>query len=373
MAALEGIRVLEMAGLAPAPFCGLILADFGADVVRIDRKGGGALPHLGRGKRSISVDLKHPDGVGTVLCMIERADVLLEPFRPGVMERLGLGPEVACARNPRLVYARLTGFGQEGPYAGMAGHDINYIAISGALALIGRTGDKPLAPINLLGDFAGGGMLCALGITLALLERGHSGKGQVVDAAMVDGSAYLATFLYQFRSAGMWSDERGTNMLDGGAPFYDTYQTKDGLFVSVGAIEPQFYAALLKGLGLDASSMPHQLDRSRWRETAEKFAAIFASRTRDEWCRIFDGTDACVAPVLTLGEVPKHPHNEARTLLIPDAKGQLEPAPAPRLSRTPGKIRRPFPQSGEHTREVLAEYGFSKDQISSLTDAGAIG
>jgi len=373
MAALEGIRVVEMAGLAPAPYCGMILADFGADVVRVDRKGGGALPHLARGKRSISVDLKHPDGVETVLRMLERADVLLEPFRPGVMERLGLGPEVACARNSRLVYARLTGFGQEGPYAGMAGHDINYIAISGALALVGRKGDRPLAPVNLLGDFAGGGMLCALGITLALLERAHSGKGQVVDSAMVDGAAYLATFLYQFRSAGMWSDERGTNMLDGGAPFYDTYRTKDGRFVSVGAIEPQFYAALLKGLGLDAATMPHQLDRSHWAETAERFAAIFATRTRDEWCRVFDGTDACVAPVLELGEVANHPHNHARTLLVPDAKGQLEPAPAPRLSRTPGSGHRPFPLPGAHTREVLQEYGFSVDQIQSLTDAGAIG
>ena len=247
MSALQGIRVVEMAGLAPAPYCGLILADFGAEVVRVDRVGAGSMDQLARGKRSVAVNLKSPEGVETVLRLMETADVLLEPYRPGVMERLGLGPDVACARNPRLVYARLTGFGQDGPYAPMAGHDINYIAISGALSLLGRKGEKPLAPVNLLGDFAGGGMLCALGICLALLERTHSGKGQVVDTAMVDGAAYLATFVYKFRNSGMWRDERGTNMLDSAAPFYDTYRTKDGEFMSVGAIEPQFYAALLKG------------------------------------------------------------------------------------------------------------------------------
>src|SRR5215468_524844 len=284
MSALEGIRVVEMAGLAPAPFCGLILADFGADVVRVDRVGAGSVDQLARGKRSVAVNLKSPEGVATVLRLIERADVLLEPYRPGVMERLGLGPEVACARNPRLVYARLTGFGQDGPYANMAGHDINYIAISGALSLLGRKGEKPLAPVNLLGDFAGGGMLCALGIALALLERGRSGKGQVVDAAMADGSAYLSTFVYKFRNAGFWRDERGTNLLDGGAPFYETYRTKDGQYMSVGAIEPQFYAALLQGLGLDPAAMPQQMDQASWAATAARFTEIFASKTRDEWC-----------------------------------------------------------------------------------------
>ena len=269
MSALQGIRVVEMAGLAPAPYCGLILADFGAEVVRVDRVGAGSMDQLARGKRSVAVNLKSPEGVETVLRLMETADVLLEPYRPGVMERLGLGPDVACARNPRLVYARLTGFGQDGPYAPMAGHDINYIAISGALSLLGRKGEKPLAPVNLLGDFAGGGMLCALGICLALLERAHSGKGQVVDTAMVDGAAYLATFVYKFRNSGMWRDERGTNMLDSAAPFYDTYRTKDGEFMSVGAIEPQFYAALLKGLGIDAEGMPPQLDQSSWTKTKE--------------------------------------------------------------------------------------------------------
>jgi alpha-methylacyl-CoA racemase len=372
MGALKGIRVIEMAGLAPAPFCGMILADFGADVVRIDRVGSGSFDHLARGKRSVAVNLKSPEGVATVLRLAEQADVLLEPYRPGVMERLGLGPEVACARNPRLVYARLTGFGQEGPYANMAGHDINYIAISGALSLLGRKGEKPLAPVNLLGDFAGGGMLCALGITLALLERAQSERGQVIDAAMVDGAAYLGTFIYKFRNAGMWRDDRGTNMLDGAAPFYDTYRTKDGLYMSVGAIEPQFYAALLKGLGLDPATMPQQMDQSTWQQTAARFSEIFASRTRDEWCGIFDGTDACVAPVLGLGEAGEHPHNRDRKLLIPDQHGKHEPAPAPRLSRTPGDGRRPLPKVGEHTQTVLGEFGFDNAEIERLKEAGAV-
>jgi alpha-methylacyl-CoA racemase len=373
MGALQGIRVIEMAGLAPAPFCGMILADFGADVVRVDRIGSGSMDYLARGKRSIAVNLKDPAGVDTVLRLMDGADVLLEPYRPGVMERLGLGPNVACGRNSRLVYARLTGFGQDGPYASMAGHDINYIALSGALSLLGRLGEKPLPPVNLLGDFAGGGMLCALGIALALLERAQSGKGQVVDAAMVDGAAYLSTFVYKFRNAGFWRDERGTNLLDGGSPFYDTYRTKDGQFMSVGAIEPQFYAALLQGLGLDAAAMPQQMDQSRWRETAERFTAIFATKTRDEWCAIFDGTDACVAPVLALGEAGEHPHTRARHLLIGGANGKPEPAPAPRLSRTPGDGSRPQPGIGAHGRAVLGEYGFSDTDIESLVASGAVG
>jgi alpha-methylacyl-CoA racemase len=372
MRALEGIKVIEMAGLAPAPYCGLILADFGADVVRVDRPGAGSMDHLARGKRSAAVNLKDPQGVEAVLRLVEKADVLIEPFRPGVMERLGLGPEVACARNPRLVYARLTGYGQTGPYANMAGHDINYIAISGALSLIGRRGEKPLAPINLLGDFAGGGMLCALGIGFALVERARSGKGQVIDAAMVDGAAHLSSFIYKFRAAGLWKDERGTNMLDSGAPFYDTYTTKDGKYVSVGAIEPQFYAALLKGLGLEPASMPHQLDQSQWPATARKFAEIFATRTRDDWSASFDGTDACVAPVLGLDEVAQHPHNMVRHTFLTGAKGHAEPTPAPRLSRTPGQAGSSMPQPGQHTAEVLAEYGFSSLEIEALKASGAI-
>ena len=372
MSALEGIRVIEMAGLAPAPFCGMILADFGADVVRVDRIGAGSVDQLARGKRSVAVNLKSPEGVKTVLRLAERADVLLEPYRPGVMERLGLGPDVAGARNPRLVYARLTGFGQDGPYASMAGHDINYIAISGALSLLGRKGEKPLPPVNLLGDFAGGGMLCALGVCLALLERVHSGRGQVVDAAMVDGAAYIATFVYKFRNAGMWRDERGTNMLDSGAPFYDTYRTKDGEYMSVGAIEPQFYAALLKGLGLDPATLPPQLDQASWPATTARFAEVFATRTRDEWCAVFDGSDACVAPILALGEAHEHPHNRARGLLITDHHGKREPAPAPRLSRTPGDGSRPLPRVGEHTRTVLSEYGLSGDDMERLVKGGVV-
>ncbi|MGH7789902.1 MAG: CaiB/BaiF CoA transferase family protein [Candidatus Binatia bacterium] len=373
MGALQGIRVIEMAGLAPAPFCGMILADFGADVVRVDRVGAGSMDQLARGKRSVAVNLKSPEGVETVLRLAEKADVLLEPYRPGVMERLGLGPDVACARNPKLVFARLTGFGQDGPYATMAGHDINYIAISGALSLLGRKGEKPLFPVNLLGDFAGGGMLCALGIALALLERVGSGRGQVIDTAMVDGAAYLSTFVYKFRNSGMWRDERGTNMLDSAAPFYDTYRTKDDQFVSVGAIEPQFYQALLAGLGVDAATMPHQMDQSKWTETGEKFSRIFATKTRAEWCAIFDGTDACVAPILNLGEAGDHPHNRARSLLIKDQHGKSEPAPAPRLSRTPGDGSRPLPEVGAHTRTVLGEYGFAAAEIERLIAAGAIG
>jgi len=373
MGALHGIRVVEMAGLAPAPFCGMILADFGADVVRVDRPNSSNFDQLARGKRSVAISLKHADGVATLLRMIENADVLLEPFRSGVMERLGVGPDVACARNPRLIYARLTGWGQQGPYATMAGHDINYIALSGALSLIGRRGEKPLAPVNLLGDFAGGGMLCALGIALALVERASSGKGQVVDAAMVDGAAYLSSFIYNFRASGFWTDNRGTNLLDSGAPFYETYETKDGQYVSVGAIEPQFYDALLKGLGLDPSRMPAQHDRSQWEATKSQFAQIFATRTRDEWGVVFDGTDACVAPVLGLGETASHAHNRARHLLLPNQGGELQPAPAPRLSRTPGAAPRPTPQVGQHTVEVLAEYGFREDEIRQLTHTGAIG
>ena len=372
MGALDGIRVLELAGLAPAPFCGMILADFGADVVRVDRPNSNNFDQLARGKRSIAISLKQADGVATLLRMIENADVLLEPFRSGVMERLGVGPDVACARNPRLIYARLTGWGQHGPYAKMAGHDINYIALSGALSLIGRRGEKPLAPVNLLGDFAGGGMLCALGVALALVERARSGQGQVVDSAMVDGAAYLSSFIYNFRSAGFWSDDRGTNLLDSGAPFYETYEAKDGQYVSVGAIEPQFYQALLEGLGLDPSAMPAQLDRSHWEATKARFAEIFATRTRDEWSAVFDGTDACVAPILGLSEVSQHPHNRAREVLVTNKKGDPQPMPAPRLSRTPGASPRPAPEVGAHTREVLAEYGFADADVQRLMSSGAI-
>jgi alpha-methylacyl-CoA racemase len=370
---LDGIRVVEVAGLAPGPYCGMILADFGAEVVRVDRIGAWDFDRLGRGKRSIEVDLKKPAGVEVVLRLADTADVLIEPFRPGVAERLGIGPAVVLERNPGLVYARMTGWGQEGPYAAMAGHDINYVALSGALSLIGRKGERPLPPVNLLGDFAGGGMLCAMGILLALIERSRSGKGQIVDAAMVDGAAYLAACVFMFRAAGWWNEERGANMLDTGAHFYETYETRDHKYVSVGAIEPQFYAALLNGLNLDATTLPDQHDRASWPAMKERLAEIFATRTRGEWCAVFDGTDACVAPVLELDEVGDHPHNQARHLLIQDERGGHGPGPAPRLSRTPGVVRGPVAQPGQHTVEILTEHGFTEEDIQQLRELGAIG
>ena len=379
MGPLAGIRVIEMAGLAPAPYAGMILADFGADVVRVDRSPtSGSRPdptrdYLARGKRSIGINMKDPRGVDALLAMVDGADVLLEPFRPGVMEKLGVGPDVALARNPRLVFARLTGWGQDGPYAAMAGHDIDYIAISGALSLFGRPGDKPLPPINLLGDFAGGGMLCALGILLALLERSRSGKGQVVDSAMVDGAAHLTSFLFGFFRAGLWTKERGTNLLDTGAPFYDTYRTADGEFMAVGAIEPQFYARLLEGLGLDADALPHQMDRGAWPQVRDLFTVTFGARTRAQWSAIFDGTDACVAPVLGLDEAADHPANVARGVFVDGIGSKPMPAPAPRLSRTPGHGASSAPIPGTDTDAVLAEAGLARERIEELRRAGAVG
>ncbi len=370
MKPLEGIRVVEMAGLAPVPYCGMILADFGADVVRVDRLGSRSADFLSRGKRSIAVDLKKPDGVETVLRLLEKADVLAEPFRPGVMERLGLGPDVALARNEQLIYARLTGFGQEGTYASMAGHDINYIATAGVLGSIARAGERPLAPINLVGDFAGGGMLCAMGIAFALIERARSNKGQVIDAAMVDGAAHLATFLFKFREFGAWNDVPGTNLLDSGAPFYDTYETSDGKFMAVGALEPQFYTAFLNGLGIAADELPPQMDRATWPTLRQRFTAVFREKTRDEWAVIFDGTDACTTPVLGLGEVAAHPHNKGRNTLVVASDGHTEPAPAPRFSRTPGQAGTKRPEAGEHTAEVLREFGFDQAEIDKLAADG---
>ena len=378
MSALSGVKVIEMAGLAPAPYCGMILADFGADVIRVDRvPNNPPAPNpirdvLARGKRSIGLNVKQPDGVEALLDIIAQADVLVEPFRPGVMERLGLGPDVALARHPGLVYARLTGWGQEGPYAQMAGHDINYIAISGALSAIGRKGEKPVPPVNLLGDFAGGGMLCAMGIVMALFERTTSGKGQVVDAAMVDGAANIATFLFGFNGAGLWK-AHGENMLDTGSHFYDTYETKDGKWMSVGAIEPQFYAEFIARLGIDPDSLPSQMEQEEWPRAQELVAEVFRQKTREEWTAIFDGSDACVAPVLTLGEVMEHPHNESRDLLVDGVGGSLAPAPAPRLGRTPGKASAFAPLQGGDTRAVLEEFGMDAARIDALFASGAVG
>ncbi|RMD83161.1 MAG: CoA transferase [Candidatus Dadabacteria bacterium] len=379
MGPLSGIRVIELAGLAPAPYAGMLLADFGAEVIRVDRsptagsRFDAVRDYLARGKKSIGINLKAPEGVNVLLRLLDTSDVLIDPFRPGVLERVGLGPEVVCNRNERLIYARLTGWGQSGPYARMAGHDINYIALSGALSVIGRRGQPPTPPVNLLGDFAGGGMLCALGICLALIERNRSGRGQVIDAAMVDGAANIATFLFGMAQAGLWSSQRGTNLLDTGAPFYDTYETADGKFVAVGAIEPQFYAALLEGLGLDADSIPHQMDRGAWAQTREVFAERFRQRTRQEWSEVFDGTDACVAPVLELEEAADHPHNRSRATFVPGPQGSRLPAPAPRLSRTPGVASAEAPIPGQHNREIFGELGLSEEEIERLTKAGAIG
>ena len=370
---LSGTKVLELAGIGPGPFACMMLADMGADVVRIDRaqsvrdaQGRPSGDLLARGRRSVGVDLKQPDGVETVLRLVQDADVLVEGYRPGVAERLGVGPDDCLARNPRLVYGRMTGWGQDGPYAPMAGHDINYIALAGALHHFGRAGDKPTPPINLVGDFGGGGMLLAFGIASALVERATSGKGQVVDAAMVDGSAVLMTM---FMNMGL--GPRGTNLLDTGAPYYDTYECADGGYVSIGSLEPQFYAELRRLVGLDGPEWDDQGDRESWPARKDDLAAIFRTRTRDEWCALLEGTDVCFAPVLSLQEAPQHPHNAARGTFV-ESHGVLQPAPAPRFSRTAPALDRPPSHPGGHTDEVLAERGFTADEIAKLRDAGAV-
>ena len=379
MGPLTGIRVIEIAGIGPGPFCAMMLADMGADVVRVDRasaaRGGDPdrppLDLLNRGRRSVGIDLKSPEGVETVLALVEGADALLEGFRPGVAERLGIGPDDCLARNPRLVYGRMTGWGQEGPYASAAGHDLNYIALSGALHGIGRQGEAPVPPLNLVGDFGGGGMYLAFGMVCALLEARYSGQGQVVDAAMVDGAASLMTAFFGMAASGFWSEERGTNMLDTGAHFYNVYETADGRYISLGPIEPQFYAELRERLGLHGGEWDHQMDRSRWPEQKEKLAALVAQRTRDEWCELLEGTDTCFAPVLSLAEAPEHAHNRERGTFT-EVAGVAQPGPAPRFSRTPGAIRRPPPHSGQHTDEVLAELGLHAEAIASLRASGAV-
>jgi len=377
---LVGVRAVELAGIGPGPFAGMVLADFGADVVRIDRAaavrhGDPAAPPptvWDRGRRSIAVDLKHPDGVAAVLRLAEQADVFIEPFRPGVAERLGVGPDDCLARNPRLVYGRMTGWGQDGPYAPTAGHDINYISLAGALDPIGRAGGAPVPPLNLVGDFGGGGMLLALGVCAALVEVARSGRGQVVDAAMVDGAALLTTMFHGFRAMGVWQDERGTNNLDTGAHFYDVYETSDGRYVSIGSIEPQFYEELLRLTGLaDDPAFTAQNDRSRWPELKERMAEVFRTRTRDEWCSIMEGTDVCFAPVLSLGEAPGHPHNRARATFS-EVAGIVQPSPAPRFSRTPPAIQRPPAHAGQHTTEALLDWGLSADEVAKLRESGAV-
>jgi alpha-methylacyl-CoA racemase len=351
----------------------MLLADFGADVTVVDRlsKGAPEIPNImernpfDRGKRSIRVNLKSRQGTEIVRNMLRNADVLLEPYRPGVMEALGLGPADALEMNPGLIFARLTGWGQNGAYASMAGHDIDYIALSGALSLFRRKGERPLPPCNLLGDFAGGGMLCAMGILLALVERNRSGKGQVVDAAMVDGAANLSVLFYGLLAHHLMTLDIGTNVLDSGAPFYQTYETSDGKFMAVGAIEGRFYAELLKGLEIDPSSLPHQMDMPNWPKMADRFSAVFKTKTRDAWTRIFEGKDACVAPVLELNEVEQHPHNRERGLIL-TIDDVPQPAPAPRLSRTPGRAEPARGRRGANTAEILSEQGYLEEDVKSL-------
>jgi len=379
MGPLDGVRIIELAGLGPGPFCAMMLADMGADVIRVDRaasvRGGDpSVPPadaMGRGRRSIGIDLKSDDGVEAVMRLVEGADGLIEGFRPGVTERLGIGPDECLARNPRLAYGRMTGWGQDGPYASTAGHDINYIALAGALEPIGRRGENPVPPLNLIGDFGGGGMYLAFGMVCAILEARSSGRGQVIDAAMVDGAASLTTFFHCFRAMGVWDDERGTNLLDTGAHFYDVYETSDEKYVSIGSIEPQFYAELREKLGLDDPKWDQQMSRTAWPELKDEIAAIFKTRTRDEWCELIEGSDVCFAPVLSMGEAPTHPHNEFRGTFV-EVNGVVQPRPAPRFSRTDSKLDRPPAHIGQHTEEVLADLGYGIDEIASLRDSGAV-
>ncbi|MCS6926861.1 MAG: CoA transferase [Candidatus Binatia bacterium] len=380
MGVLSGYKIIEFAGIGPAPMCAMLLSDMGAEVLRIDRVEDANLgiptdakySVLHRGRRSVAIDLKRKEGTEVALALIERADALIEGFRPGVMERLGLGPEPCLARNPRLVYGRMTGWGQEGPLAHAAGHDINYIALTGALHSIGRRGEAPVPPLNLVGDFGGGGVYLALGVVAALLEAQKSGKGQVIDVAMVDGAASLMAAIYGLRAAGRWTDQRGENILDTGAHYYNVYETRDGKYVAVGSIEPKFYAELLRLTGLEHEELPRQNDRSAWPALTERLAAIFRTKTREEWCRIMEGSEVCFAPVLSMEEAPKHPHNRARGTFV-EVDGVVQPAPAPRFSRTPSAIQRPPAQPGEHTEEALRDWGFSAAQVEELRASGVIG
>lgn len=376
MGPLKGVKVIEVGGIGPGPLCAMMLSDMGAEIVRIERKGQLTLTApkydvLTRNRRSISIDLRKSEAISVVLKMVEQAHALQEGFRPGVMEKLGLGPDVCLARNPRLVYGRMTGWGQEGPLAGAAGHDINYISLSGALHAIGRPGEKPVPPLNLVGDFGGGGMLLAFGMVCALYEARQSGQGQIVDAAMVDGSSALMAMMYGLRAAGLWSDSRGKNLLDGGAHFYDTYETADGRYISVGSIESKFYALLLEHSGIDDPDFQHQMDQQKWLEFKETLTDIFKQKTRDEWCEIMEGTDICFAPVLSLEEAPEHPHNVFRKTFL-EVDGVLQPAPAPRFSRTQPELQGSPPKPGEHTEAVLADFGFSASEIETLKEAEAI-
>ncbi|HCG68895.1 MAG TPA: carnitine dehydratase [Gammaproteobacteria bacterium] len=376
MGPLNGFKIIELAGIGPGPFCGMMLADMGAEVIRVERIGAAQATQapkdvLTRSRRSIAVDLKSPEGVETVLRLVEKADGLIEGFRPGVTERLGLGPEHCQGRNPRLVYGRMTGWGQEGPMAQAAGHDINYIALAGALHAIGRPGERPVPPLNLVGDFGGGGMLLAYGMVCGLLEVTKSNQGQVIDAAMVDGTAALMAMFYSMSASGAFDTQRGTNLLDGGAHFYDTYETADGEHISIGSIEPQFYALLMEKAGLDPDYFQPQMERGRWVELKAKLTEVFLSKTQAQWCKIMEGSDVCFAPVLNLIDAAEHPHNKAREA-YQTVGGMLQPSPAPRFSRTPaGAVQAPR-VPGEDSADVLSDFGLSAEEIAALTDQGVV-
>jgi alpha-methylacyl-CoA racemase len=375
---LAGVKIIELLGIGPGPFAGTLLADMGAEVVRVERvervdgrSQGKGFRFDSRGRRSIAVDLKKPEGVDCVLRLVERADALIEPFRPGVTERLGLGPDVCLGRNPRLIYARMTGWGQDGPLAHTAGHDINYISVAGALAHFGRSGEPPTPPLNLIGDYGGGGMFLAFGIVCGILEARTSGQGQVIDVAMIDGAAYLMGTIWGMRGVGAFGEQRGTNLLDTGAPFYDVYETADGEYVSIGALEPQFYAELLDRTGLAQEELPKQMDKEGWPLLRARFAEVMKSKTRAEWVDLLEGTDVCFAPVLRMSEAVEHPQVVARGTIV-EHEGIQQPAPAPRFSRTPPAIEGPVPRPGENTDRVLADYGFSAEEIAALAASGAV-
>lgn len=380
MGPLNGLKIIEVGAIGPVPFCGMLLSDMGADVLRIDRTAASGLgigqretrfEVLGRGRRSISVDLKHPDGVETVLRLCEQADAIMEGFRPGVAERLGIGPEACQGRNARLVFGRMTGWGQDGPISLAAGHDINYIALSGVLHAIGTRDSGPVPPLNLTGDFGGGAMFLAFGLLAAIWEAQRSGQGQVVDVSMVEGSAYLQAAIYGMHAAGYWVDKRGENVLDTGAPYYNVYETSDGKWVSIGSIEPKFYEELLEKSGLADADLPAQNERDKWPQMTQAFAEVFKQKTRDEWCAIMEGSDICFAPVLSMAEVPNHPQNAARGSFV-DLAGVTQPGPAPKFSRTRPEIQRDPPRLGEHTEQGLQDWGFSGDDIAALKASGAI-
>lgn len=374
MGPLAGIRVLEIAGIGPGPFCAMMLSDMGAEVIRIDRKdqAGTGDPRLvlNRGRKSLALDLKKPEAVATVLNMVQHADLLIEGFRPGVMERLGLGPQDCFAQNPRLIFGRMTGWGQTGPLSQAAGHDINYISLAGALHAMGDADRPPTPPLNLVGDFGGGAMYLLAGLLAALIESGKSGQGQVVDAAMTDGTASLTAAFHGLKAMGRWTDNRSNNYLDGGAHYYGAYACSDGRFISIGSIEPKFYALLLEKCGIEDPDFQNQNDRDNWPQLKQKLEELFKTRTRDEWCSLMEGTDVCFAPILDMEEAPSHPHNAARDTFVKVA-GVTQPAPAPRFSRTQGEIQGPAAVVGEHSEEVLMAWGFSNEDIAALKEAGA--